>query len=97
MHKEEEALLDRLRDRVQRLLAHERDLRERVASLEGQLTLSEQRREELEEQNQRLSAQYANLKIAKTIELSEEDTLAARRRFASLVRQVDKCIALLNN
>ncbi|MCD8266459.1 MAG: hypothetical protein LUC33_04815 [Prevotellaceae bacterium] len=97
MVKEEADLLERLRLRVHQLLEQDKGLRQRVASLEEALRQSEQGKAELEQRNLQLSAQYANLKIAKAMELSEEDSQAAHRRFVSLVRQVDECIALLKS
>ncbi len=97
MVKEEETLLERLRLRVHQLIEQDQSLRQRVASLEQALRQSEESKAELEQRNLQLSAQYANLKIAKAMELSEGDSRAAHRRFASLVRQVDECIALLKS
>lgn len=39
---------------------------------------------------------YANLKLAKMIEISDDELKNAKQRLAKLVRDVDKCIALIN-
>ena len=44
----------------------------------------------------RLQTDYANLKTAKMIDISSEDMKNAKSRLSKLVREVDKCIALLN-
>jgi len=36
------------------------------------------------------------LKLARMLQVSDEDKSAAKARLAKLVRDVDKCIALLN-
>ncbi len=72
-------------------------LQQRNASLAQALRQCEEREAELELRCRELSAQYADLKIAKALELSEGDTRMAHRRFANLVRQVDECIALLKS
>ena len=50
---------------------------------------------ELERQKQEMKAQYDNLKVARILELSDSDTRNARQKINRLVRDVDKCIALL--
>jgi predicted RNase H-like nuclease (RuvC/YqgF family) len=50
---------------------------------------------ELKAENERLRQQYANLKIAKMIDISDADQHNADRRLMRLLREVDKCIALL--
>jgi hypothetical protein len=51
--------------------------------------------EELGRKCDSVAAQYANLKVARMLELSDSDTRNARQRLSRLVRDVDKCIALL--
>ena len=43
-----------------------------------------------------LEQSYQNLKTAKMIEINNGDVAKSKQRFEALVRQVDKCIALLN-
>ena len=50
----------------------------------------------LHSQIDRLQTDYANLKTAKMIDISSEDMKNAKSRLSKLVREVDKCIALLN-
>ena len=50
----------------------------------------------LHSQVDRLQTDYANLKTAKMIDISREDMKNAKSRLSKLVREVDKCIALLN-
>ncbi len=40
--------------------------------------------------------QYADLKLAKMMELDDEDVKNAKQNLSKLIREVDKCIALLN-
>lgn len=51
---------------------------------------------ELQIKNEELQKQYDNLKLAKIISVSDSDLDNAKKRLAKLVRDVDKCIALLN-
>lgn len=49
-------------------------------------------RKELEEMN----IKYRNLKTARGLAFGEDDVREARNRFNKLVREIDKCISLLN-
>lgn len=97
MTRQEEALLSRLQTRVRQLILQDQKLQQRCASLKQTIDSCNEKIATLEKEHKDLSAQYADLKIAKTIELSEGDTRAAHRRLTSLVRQVDECIALLKS
>ncbi len=50
----------------------------------------------LREKTESLELAYQNLKTAKMIEINNGDAAKSKKRFDALVRQVDKCIALLN-
>lgn len=43
-----------------------------------------------------LNVKYQNLKTARSLAFGEGDTRDARNRFNKLVREIDKCISLLN-
>jgi hypothetical protein len=43
-----------------------------------------------------LEARYADLKIARTISVTDQDIADTKQRLQRLVREVDRCIALLN-
>jgi predicted nuclease with TOPRIM domain len=48
------------------------------------------------EENKTLKIKYDNLKMAKIISVGQDDFKSAKTRLSKLVREVDKCIALLN-
>ena len=52
--------------------------------------------ERLETSRKDLEAKYTNLKMARTISLYDKDIKDTKQRLSNLVREVDKCIALLN-
>ena len=66
----------------QQLLAKTKDLEESINQL---------RRE-----NQVLEQKYENLKLSKMLIASDDETKDAKSRIQKLVREIDKCIALLN-
>lgn len=51
---------------------------------------------ELQAQIRQLEQQCKSLKIAKMLEINDGDVESAKKRIDSLIRQVDRCIALLN-
>ncbi|WP_422091703.1 hypothetical protein [Tenacibaculum ovolyticum] len=53
--------------------------------------------QEKEEQLKRGQEEYRLLKIAKTIEGSNENTRETKLKINTLVREIDKCITLLNS
>ncbi|MEE1223340.1 MAG: hypothetical protein UHL07_07415 [Bacteroidaceae bacterium] len=97
MTQKEKDLLEQVRTRVQQLVLQDQRLKSRNASLQQQLQQRDERISDLESELKEVRASYANLKIAKTMELTEEDSRAAHRRLTNLVRQVDECIALLKS
>lgn len=97
MTQEEKELLEQVRTRIQQLVLQDQRLKSRNASLQQQLQQRDERICNLESELKQVKVSYANLKIAKTMELTEEDTRAAHRRLTDLVRQVDECIALLKS
>lgn len=97
MNQEEEGLLEQVKIRIQQLVLQDQRLKIRNASLQQQLQQRDERICNLESELKQVKVSYANLKIAKTMELTEEDSRAAHRRLTNLVRQVDECIALLKS
>ncbi len=84
-----ESKLGRLMDVYTQLAAENAVLRERM----------EQQAEELErlrKQYDELSTSYSDLKLAKIISVNDTELGDTQRRLSKLVREVDKCIALLN-
>ncbi|MBO5679507.1 MAG: hypothetical protein J6S11_06080 [Bacteroidaceae bacterium] len=52
--------------------------------------------DKLREQYTALTQSYAELKLAKIIGIGDTDIDSAQKRLSKLVREVDKCIELLN-
>jgi len=71
-------------------------LKEENANLQFQITAQKDRIESLNKENSQLQLNYDNLKIARMISVSQNDFKTTKDRLSKLVREVDKCIALLN-
>ena len=84
-----ESKLNRLMEAYMQLSAENTALRE-------QLSLQSVELDDMREQYTKLSESYTNLKLAKIISVNDSDLGDTQRRLSKLVREVDKCIALLN-
>ena len=72
------------------------ELRQENADLK-QLLMQKDKEILLLEQSQKdLEAQYTDLKMARTLSLYDKDIKDTKQRLSGLVREIDKCIALLN-
>lgn len=96
MTAEEEKLMRILEARITQLILDFKDLESKNAMLAEQLQKTEVALTELRVEQEELKAAYESLKIAKMIEISDTDMKNAKSRLSKLVREVNKCIALLN-
>ncbi|MDR2475498.1 MAG: hypothetical protein LBD45_06540 [Bacteroidales bacterium] len=81
--------VERLISRCKVLTDENKDLLERIDSKEKEL-------DEAYNTIKELAAKYENLKLAKIISINDSETKMAKKQLAGLVREIDKCIALLN-
>ncbi len=72
------------------------ELKKENASLKQLLSEKEEKITSLEYSRKELEANYANLKAARIISINDNELRDTKQRLARLVREVDKCIALLN-
>lgn len=96
MTAEEDALLRTLEARVTQMALEYKALKDRYVALSRIMEEKNATIAALHSQVDRLQTDYANLKTAKMIDISSEDMKNAKSRLSKLVREVDKCIALLN-
>lgn len=71
-------------------------LSEENVALREQLELQSVELGKIREQYKELTQSYTNLKLAKIISVNDSEVGDTQRRLSKLVREVDKCIALLN-
>ena len=84
-----ESKLNRLMEAYTQLSAENRALREQLNQQSVEL-------DKVREQYNKLTESYSNLKLAKIISVNDSEIGDTQRRLSKLVREVDKCIALLN-
>ena len=76
-------------DEFEKLEKRNEELRQEILSLK-------ERVEVLENEKGQIGVRYENLKLAKVIEAGYGDNLLARQKMNKLLREIDKCVALLN-
>ena len=88
-----------------------KELKEKIHHVFGEFEKLERRNEQLqqeiislktkigflEEEKGILGSKYENLKLAKAIEAGSGNIQAARNKMNRLLREIDKCVALLND
>ena len=84
-----ESKLNRLMEAYTRLSAENKALREELSQQSVELGKAR-------EQYDKLTESYSSLKLAKMISVNDSEIGDTQRRLSKLVREVDKCIALLN-
>ena len=72
------------------------ELKQENADLKHLLIQKDKEIQSLELSHKELEAQYTDLKMARTISLYDKDIKDTKQRLSSLVREIDRCIALLN-
>lgn len=96
MTEQEQRTLQLFETRTRQLILQYRDASERNRQLQEEISARDRQIEELKALLDALTQEYANLKTAKMIEISSGENASAQKRIAKLIREVDKCIAMLN-
>jgi FtsZ-binding cell division protein ZapB len=96
MTEEQTKLLSVFEARVRQLVFLCDELKNRNKTLEGQLASLQQAYAVLQTENEQGKAKYDSLKVARIISVKQDDFTGAKARLSKLVKEVDKCIALLN-
>lgn len=95
MTADEEKTIKTLETRTRQLILKFQQLKEDHEELLTELVAKDSELQEVKQRNKLLEANYATLKMAKMLEVGDTDLAAAKQRINHLVRDVDKCIALL--
>ncbi|MGE5393236.1 MAG: hypothetical protein ACM3P1_00755 [Candidatus Saccharibacteria bacterium] len=92
----EKNLLTEFKFKVMQMIAKHDKLKQEKDQLERKIGNLEETIQQLNLENKNLEQRYENLKLAKMLVASEEESKEAKNRIHKLVREIDKCIALLN-
>lgn len=96
MTDKEKQLLSTFEARLRHLIYLHDELKRESTELKQLLTAKENEISRLQSELKQLNADYTNLKTATTISLNGGDVNETKLRLSKLVREVDKCIALLD-
>jgi len=89
-------IVSELRGQISRLITLYQDLKlEKDKLVREKMDLLEQV-ETLSKENEEFKHQYDTLKLAKTFAVNTGDSQQAKNKISQIVREIDKCIALLN-
>jgi len=89
-------LIRELKGKVAELMKQYELLESECSQLENENLELKERIVSLEEEKTGLGQKYENLKLAKIYEAGYNDTRVAKQRINKILREIDKCIALLN-
>ena len=95
MNQELKALITRLETRVRQLIMQQDQLQEERAELRRQLGEKDDEILKLQIQNEEFKQQYSRLKMAKYIDMADNDVKDMRGRIRTMVRDIDRCISML--
>ena len=96
MTDQEKNLLISIELKVKQIIAKNEALKEEKRKKKKKNEELEESLNQLRTENQSLEQKYENLKLAKMLIASEEESKDAKSRIQKIVREIDKCIALLN-
>lgn len=96
MTNEEKQTLHLFEMRVRQLLLNHKALLKENAELRAMVDEYNNALEQQKEENNKWQQRYNDLKTAKMIDISSTEAEGAQKRLAKLIREVDKCIALIN-
>ena len=97
MTEEDRKLIGSFEGKLRHFLFLFEELKQENADLKLLLRQKEEEIKLLEQSRKELEARYTDLKMARTISLYDKDIKDTKQRLTSLVREVDKCIALLSD
>lgn len=95
MNQELKDTIIRLETRVRQLIMQQAQLQEELGKLRHQLDMKDEEILNLQIQNEELSQQYSRLKMAKYIDMADNDVKDMRGRIRTMVRDIDRCISML--
>ncbi len=97
MTEEDKKLLSTFEARFRHLLYKYQQLKQKNGELKDSIRKKDKAIEEMQSNYHNLETKYTNLKLAKIISINDNEARDTKQRLSKLVREVDKCIALLNS
>lgn len=92
-----DAIINELNFKIDKLIKLYISSLEQKKGLEGRMEDLQSELENLKRENKELSEELKRTKVANALSGSDGNSYEAKVRINQLVREIDKCIALLNN
>ena len=89
------AMIDKVKERIQQLIAAYESERAQRRSLETELEKSQLQNAEYRKQITELERTIDNLKLADAFKAGNADNTEARKKIDRLIKEIDKCILLV--
>jgi predicted nuclease with TOPRIM domain len=83
--------------RIRQMILRFQELKKENKSLYDMLQKNEQDMNQLRQKLEQQQSDYNSLKMAKMIEITDGDLTGAKDRLSKLIRDVNKCIAILSD
>ena len=83
--------------RIRQMILRSQELKKENKDLYGMLEKNEQELTQLRQKLEQKQSDYNSLKMAKMIEITDGDLAGAKDRLSKLIRDVNKCIAILSD
>jgi predicted nucleic acid-binding Zn-ribbon protein len=94
---ESEKALATFQTRVRQMILRFQELKKENEELYSMVDKNEKEIKTLQEKLEQKNRDYQSLKMAKMMEISDGDLQGAKDRLAKLIRDVNKCIAILSD
>lgn len=91
-----EPTLSGIKQKINALALQKKELAQRVASLEKEITRLEDSHKEKLDELESMAEKNKVLTMAKALKSSDQEATASKHKINELVREIDRCIALLN-
>ena len=96
MTEDDKKLLNTFEGKLRHFMFLYEELKQENISLRTLLAQKEEEIKQIKSSQKDLEDKYTNLKMARILSINDNELRDTKQRIARLVREVDKCIALLN-
>ena len=92
-----EKVLAAFETRIRQMILRFQELKKENKDLYDMVEKNEQEMKQLRQKLEQQQSDYNSLKMAKMIEITDGDLTGAKERLSKLIRDVNKCIAILSD
>jgi multidrug resistance efflux pump len=96
MTNKHDELINAFETKLRKLISEYESLREQNEQLEAALEREQKDSAHAQQQFLEIRNNYYRLRVARNLGVTEEERVESKRRINKIVREIDKCLALLN-